>query len=402
LLKSRKPFYSESEYELKAVYLDWAATAPPEADLLAGAAEIAARYYANPSSPHAAGRQAAELLADCRRRLAACLGCAPEELVFTSGGTEANNLVLFSLLLRAGGRRVVLSGLEHDSLFQAARRLQGLGGLAAIVPAGAGGRVDPERVLAAVDSSTALVALMLVNNETGALQPVAEVARGLARLSREGGRRVLLHTDAVQAFGKVPFRPAELGVDCAALSAHKIGGPRGVGALYLRRPGPRDFLNAGGGQEAGRRAGTENLAGAWALAEAGQRAVGALAERLSRARSLMGGLLAGLRALGSCRILPEGRGAGLAEELFSPYILAAAFPTVPGEVLVRVMQEEGFLISTGAACSSRKKERTRVLEAGGVPRELAASSVRISIGPQTTEAELQGLLEALRRRLPGL
>ncbi len=383
-----------------AAYLDWAATARPEADILEGAAGIAAEYYANPSSPHAAGRRAAQLLADCRRRLAGCLGCAPEELVFTSGGTEANNLVLFSLLLRPGRQRVVLSGLEHDSLFQAARRLQNLGGQAALVPAGPDGRVDPARVLGAVDPGTALVALMLVNNETGALQPVAEVARGLAELARSGGRRALLHTDAVQAFGKVPFRPAELGVDSAALSAHKIGGPRGVGALYVRRPGPREFLNAGGGQEAGRRPGTENLAGAWALAEAGQRAVGALEERLPRARTLMGGLLAGLRTIPSCRILPEAR--PRQEEFFSPYVLAAAFPPIPGEVLVRVMEEEGFLISTGAACSSRKKERTRVLEAGGVPPELAASSVRISIGPATSEAELQGLLEALRRRLPGL
>jgi cysteine desulfurase len=381
-------------------YLDWAATARPETDILEGAARIAADYYANPSAPHAAGRRAAGLLADCRRRLAGSLGCAPEELVFTSGGTEANNLVLFSLLLNRRDRRVVLSGLEHDSLFLAARRLQELGGEAAVIPAGRDGRVDPARVLAAVDERTALVVLMLVNNETGVLQPVGEVAAGLA--ARAGGRRVLLHTDAVQAFGKVPFRLAELGADTAAVSAHKIGGPRGVGALYLRRPGVREFLNAGGGQEAGRRPGTENLAGAWALAEAGARAVAALEERGRRAQSLMDGLLAGLRALERCRVLPEGRGAGLPAGHFSPYILSAAFPPVPGEVLVRVMESEGFLISTGAACSSRKKERTRVLENMGVPRELASSSVRISIGPVTTEAELQGLVAALRRRLPGL
>jgi cysteine desulfurase len=383
-------------------YLDWAATARPEEDILEGSARIAAQYYANPSSPHAAGRKAAGLLADCRRRLAACLGCAPEELVFTSGGTEANNLVLFSLLLHRGERRVVLSGLEHDSLFLAARRLEALGAQAAVVPAGPDGRVDPGRILAAVDPRTSLVALMLVNNETGAVQPVADVARGLAALSVSGGRRVLLHTDAVQAFGKIPFRPGELGVDTAALSAHKIGGPRGVGALYVRRPGRREFLNAGGGQEAGRRPGTENLAGAWALAEAGERALGALQERSRRARALMDGLIAGLASLPGCRILPEGRGAGLPEELFSPYILSAAFPPLPGEVLVRVLESEGFLVSTGAACSSRKRERTRVLEASGVPRATAASGLRISIGPRTTEAELQGLLEALRRRLPGL
>ncbi len=387
---------------MQPAYLDWAATALPEEDILEGAARVAAEYYGNPSSPHAAGRQAAGLLADSRRRLAECLGCAPEELAFTSGGTETNNLVLFSLLLHRGAQRVVLSGLEHDSLYQAARRVQNLGGQAAIVPAGPDGRVDPARILDAVDPRTSLVALMLVSNETGAIQPVAEVARGLGELARAGGRRVLLHTDAVQAFGKIPFRLAELGVDTAALSAHKIGGPRGVGALYVRRPGRREFLNAGGGQEDGRRPGTENLAGAWALAEAGQRAAGALEERCRRARALMDGLIAGLRSLPGCRILPEGRGAGLPAELFSPYILSVAFPPVPGEVLVRVMEAEGFLISTGAACSSQKKERTRVLEACGVPRAIASSSVRISIGPRTGQEELHDLLEALRRRLPGL
>ena len=383
-------------------YLDWAATSRPDPDILEGAVRIASEYYANPSAPHAEGRRAAELLVDCRRRLAGSLGCAPQELVFTSGGTEANNLVLFSLLLRRRDRRVVLSGLEHDSLFLAARRLEALGGQASVVPAGGDGRVDPARVLGAVDERTALVALMLVNNETGALQEVAEVAAGLAGIARTGARRILLHTDAVQALGKVPFRPAELGVDTAAVSAHKIGGPRGVGALYVRQPGVREFLNAGGGQEAGRRPGTENLAGAWALAEAGERAVAGLDERSRRARGLMDGLLAGLLSLPGCRILPEGRGAVLPPERFSPYILSAAFPPVPGEVLVRVMESEGFLISTGAACSSRKKERTRVLESMGVARELAASSVRISIGPATPAAELEGLLEALRRRLPGL
>ena len=381
-------------------YLDWAATACPDEDLLSKAARVATEYFGNPSSPHAAGRQAAGLLADCRRRLAECLGCAPEEVVFTSGGTEANNLVLFSLLLHRGERRVVLSGLEHDSLYIAARRLQNLGGQAAIVPAGPDGRVDPARVLGAVDARTALVVLMLVSNETGAIQPVAEVARGLADQARSSGRRVWLHTDAVQAFGKIPFRPAELGVDTAALSAHKIGGPRGVGALYVRRPGKREFLNGGGGQEEGRRPGTENLAGAWALAEAGGRAAGALEERFRRARALMDGLIGGLRSIPGCRILPEAR--TQQEEQFSPYILSVAFPPVPGEVLVRVMEAEGFLISTGAACSSQKKERTRVLEACGVPRAIAACSVRISIGPQTSEAELEGLLNALRRRLPGL
>jgi len=385
------------------VYLDWAATSPPDAALLERSARIAGEYFANPSSPHAAGLKAREFLEDCRRRLAAVLGCSPSELLFTSGGTEANNMVLFSLLRRRRGRRVVLSGIEHDSLYLPARRLEELGGEALVIPAGRDGRVDPERLAAAMDERTVLLALMRVNNETGAVQPVAELAEALQRRrAARGGRRILLHTDAVQALGKLPFRPAELGVDTAAFSAHKLGAPRGIGALYVRRGSVPEFLYAGGGQEEGRRPGTENLAGAFALAEAAERAAAELEARLARARELMGRLITGLAAIPGCRLLPEARGSGEPPERYSPYILSAAFPPLPGEVLVRVMGEEGFLISTGAACSSRKQERTRVLEAMGVSRELAASAVRISLGPATESGDLDRFCEALRRRLPAL
>jgi cysteine desulfurase len=384
------------------VYLDWAATSPPDAALLERSARVAAEYFANPSSPHAAGLRAREFLEDCRRRLASVLGCSSSEVLFTSGGTEANNMVLFSLLRRRRDRRVVLSGIEHDSLYLPARRLADLGGEAVVIPAGGDGRVDPERLAAAVDEHTVLVALMRVNNETGAVQPVAELAAALERRRAAGGRRVLLHTDAVQALGKLPFRPAEMGVDTASFSAHKLGAPRGIGALYVRRGSVPEFLYAGGGQEGGRRPGTENLAGAWALAEAAERAAAELETRLARARELMSRLTAQLAAIPGCLLLPGERGADEPPERYSPCILSAAFPPLPGEVLVRAMGEEGFLISTGAACSSRKQDRTRVLEAMGVSRELASSAVRISLGPATESGDLDRFCEALRHRLPPL
>jgi len=384
------------------VYLDWAASSPPDAALLERSARIAAEYFANPSSPHAEGLRARGLLEECRGRLAAVLGCAPSEVLFTSGGTEANNMVLFSLLRRRRDRRLVLSGIEHDSLYLPARRLGELGGEAVVVPAGRDGRVDPERLAAAVDEHTVLVALMRVNNETGVVQPVAELAAALEQRRAALGRRVLLHTDAVQALGKLPFRPAELGADTASFSAHKLGAPRGIGALYVRRGSVPEFLYAGGGQEGGRRPGTENLAGAWALAEAAERAAAELPSRLPRARELMGRLAARLAAIPGCLLLPGERGAGEMPESYSPYILSASFPPLPGEVLVRAMGEEGFLISTGAACSSRKQERTRVLEAMGLSRELASSAVRISLGPVTESGDLERFCEALRRRLPAL
>jgi cysteine desulfurase len=385
------------------VYLDWAATSPPDAAILERSGRAAAEYFANPSSPHTAGVRARQFLEDCRGRLAAVLGCSPEEVLFTSGGTEANNMVLFSLLRRKRDRRVILSGIEHDSLHLPAQRLGELGGEAVVIPAGRDGRVDPERIAAAVDERTVLVALMRVNNESGAVQPVAELAELLRRRQASAsGRRVLLHTDAVQALGKLPFHPGELGVDTAAFSAHKLGGPRGVGALYVRKGSVPEFLYAGGGQESGRRPGTENLAGAYALAEAAEQAVSLLEGRLDRARELMDWLIAELASIPGCRILPEQRSAGQPPEHYSPFIVSTALPPLPGEVLVRAMGEEGFLISTGAACSSRKQERTRVLEAMGVDRKLASCAVRISIGPATEREELARFLEALRRRLPAL
>lgn len=386
---------------MSRVYLDWAATARPDPQALQETCRIALEYYANPSSIHNAGVRAHALLEDCRQRLAAVLSCAAEEVIFTSGGTEANNMALFSLLHRKRDRRAVLSGIEHDSLYQPARRLQELGCEVKLVPAGKDGRVHPERICSAVNERTALVALMLINNESGAIQPVEEVAEALAELRRRTGRRVLLHTDAVQGFGKLALSLSAMNVDTAAISAHKIGGPRGVGALYVRKVSSPEFLYSGGGQEFGRRPGTENLPGIYGLAACAEKAVASLEPNLSKARALMERLIENLRSLEGCLILPSSRNA-VSSKLFSPYILSVAFPPVPGEILVRVMEEEGFLISTGSACSSRKKERSRVLENMGVPREIASCGVRVSLGPDTRGQELENFVAALKRRLPEL
>jgi len=269
-----------------------------------------------------------------------------------------------------------------------------------VVPAEADGRVDPRRIAGAVDGHTVLVALMLVNNETGAIQPVAETARAIARSAGGTGRAVHLHCDAVQAFGKLPVLPRELGVDSLSLSAHKIGGPRGTGALYLKRSFRRQFLYAGGEQEAGRRPGTENLPGIHGLARSAEKAHRRLAENLERTRNLTAELIESLDTLEGAVVIPSSRRAE--PDRYSPFILNLAFPPVPGEVLVRVLEEEGYLISTGSACSSRRKNRFRVHENMGVPAGVAFSSVRLSFGPLTRGEDLHGVVTALRRRLPEL
>jgi len=389
------------------IYLDWAASAPPEPAALDEARDVSLRYFANPSSPHAAGRRAEQKLLEARTRFAGALGVDAREILFTSGGTESNTSLLLSLLdrHRLGGverqkTRIVTTEIEHASVYEQARILQAHGISCEFVRPGASGTVDPEAVAAAVDGHTVLVSVMLVNNETGAVQDLAAVVRAVREASR-GGRRVLVHTDAVQALGKLPFSLRDLGVDAASFSGHKIGAPRGVGALYLRSGVSPGFLSVGGGQESGRRPGTENLPGICAMAAAAVLRRDHMAENLVAARAHARLLIEGLRKIPGAWTIPVTRDPD-DERGWSPYIVSAAFPPLPAEVVVRTAEEKGYCISAGSACSSRKKDRTRVPESMGLPAETARCAVRISIGPSTTREQVQGFLSAMAEALPPL
>jgi cysteine desulfurase len=382
------------------IYLDWAASAPPEPAALAAAAQTAAACHANPSSPHPAGRIAAAALTDARARLRGLLGDSGE-VVFTSGATESNSLVLLSVLDRARmapDRRpvVVVSGIEHASVHDQAERLAALGAACRVVRAGPDGRVRPKEVAAAVDRDTAVVSVMLVNNETGVVQPVAEIAR--AARAAAGPRRLLVHTDAVQAFGRIPLDPVALGVDAASLSAHKLGGPRGIGALWLRGGLVLPVLAAGGGQEHGMRPGTENVAGTAGFAAAAEARLARLAADADRARALAARLVQGLAAVPGALLFPAERADG-ESETFSPWIVCFGFPPLPGEVVVRLAGERGICIASGSACSSRKRIKTRVLEAMGLDTRTALSAVRVSTGPATSASDIDALLAFLRADL---
>jgi cysteine desulfurase len=390
------------------IYLDWAASAPPEPSAMDEAREAALRYFANPSAPHGAGRQAGERLAEARERFAALLGVDPREIVFTSGGTESNSSLLLSLLdrHRLGGverqkARIVTTELEHSSVYEQARILQAHGVSCTFVRPRPDGRIDPRAVAAAVDPDTHLVSVMLVNNETGAVQDVGAVVRAVREASAGWGRRILVHTDAVQALGKIPFSLRELDVDAASFSAHKIGGPRGVGALYLKANVAPGFLSIGGGQESGRRPGTENLPGICAMAHAAALRLGNMEENLREARAKVRLLVDGLRAIPGAWTIPVVRDLD-DERGWSPWIVSAAFPPLPAEVVVRTAEEKGFCISTGAACSSKKKDRTRVPESMGLPPETARCAIRISTGPSTTRAEIESFLAVMRESIPPL
>jgi cysteine desulfurase len=388
-------------------YLDWAASAPPEPAVVDEARDISLKLFANPSSPHAAGRRAEEKLVEARTRLAAVLGVDPREILFTSGGTESNTSLLLSLLdrHRLGGverqkLRIVTTEIEHASIYEQARLLEKHGLSCTFIKPRPDGTVDPEAVAAAVDPHTVIVSVMLVNNETGAVQDVAATARAV-RAASGSGRRVLIHTDAVQALGKIPFSLRGLDVDAASFSGHKIGAPRGVGALFLRSGISPGFLSVGGGQESGRRPGTENLPGICAMAAAAEIRHARLETNLAEARDKARLLVDGLRRIPGSWTVPVTRDLDDTSR-WSPYIVSAVFPPLPAEVVVRIAEEKGYCISTGAACSSKKKDRTRVPESMGLPPETARCAVRISIGPSTAREEIEGFLAAMTEALPPL
>ena len=372
------------------VYLDNAASTQPAPEVLDAVRAAGADLYANPASAHAGGAAAARALEKARAEVAAALDVEPAEVLFTSGGTEADALGVLGAARAARGRHLVVSALEHPAVMRCAEALAGEGWTFDVVAPGSNGVVSVEAVAAAVRPETAVVALMLVNNELGTQQPVADVARLLGRVGDR--KRPHLHVDAVQAFGLERLRPRGLGADSVAVSAHKLHGPRGAGALWLR-PGARVApLWVGGGQERGLRGGSENLP---ALVGFG------VAATLARAavRDGAGERVAALRdrfeqaALGAlARVVPGARptvtGAPRA-----PHIASLAFPGLPAEPLLHALEARGVLASAGSACASRTAGPSPTLKAIGVDDRTAV--LRFSFSRHTTDADADAAVTAL-------
>jgi cysteine desulfurase len=377
-------------------YFDWAASAPPSVTAFsAGRPPDDPAFFGNPSSLHAEGRAARSLLEDARRRCSAALGVDAGTIYFTSGATEANAIALFSTLYRrpsGAGQTVLTTEAEHPSITRNCASLARMGGRACYMGVAPYGGAVPAMLERALRKhpDTAMLALMYVNNETGAVSPLKE----LIETARRDGRRLHIHSDMTQAAGKIPFSLLDLDVDSAALSAHKIGGPRGVGILYLRKP--VDTLYRGGGQERGIRPGTENTAGAFYFAEALDLRMAAAEKDYGEAVIKMAALINGLRGIERCTVIPECRQA--VDGRYSPYIAQAAFRGVPGEVMARALDDMGFAVSTGSACSAGSKKRP-VLSAMGIPDTLAFTSIRISFGWSTDAGSIDALLDAIRRVL---
>lgn len=373
---------------MRGPYLDWAASAPPYPELMEAMARDAVEFHANPSSAHLPGRAAADALAKARKLLGQALGVPPDSLYFCSGGSEANSIILLSVLARPSGQSkasVLISATEHPSIYEQAAVLERLGIELIRLKPSASGVIEPDTLAQAIRPDTVQVSIMAVNNESGAVNDLAALSKTAREASK--GRPILFHSDAVQAFGKLKLRPRELGVDALSLSAHKLGGPRGIGALYLRKPLP--VLARGGGQEGGLRSGTPNVAGALAFARAAGRAAAELESNHARAIALEERLLHGIASIPGSIVLPRGRTPG--DGRYSPYIVSLSFPGLAGETMARALNGEGIAVSNGSACSTGKRDG-RVWEAMGAERELWLSSVRVSTGRDTRSEDIDRFL----------
>jgi cysteine desulfurase len=367
------------------VYLDWNATAPlrPEArEAMAAAWDLSG----NPSSVHAEGRQARGLVEQARATIAGAVGALPRNIVFTSGGTEANALALTPGLRRGLGfpvKRLLVSAIEHTSVLAGGRFPTETIGTIGVTSAGL---LDLDRLRAMMEGGPpALVSVMLANNETGAVQPVAEVSE----IVHSAG--ALLHVDAIQALGKIPFDIKEMNADLMTLSAHKIGGPKGVGALVLTEGllGPEALLR-GGGQELGRRAGTENVAGIAAFGAAAKAAMAVLEKDAIRLGNLQNRLENGLRQTPGVIVFAD-------RVTRLPNTTLFTLPGLKAETAVIGFDLAGIAVSSGSACSSGKVQPSHVLEAMGSGPELAQGAVRLSLGWSTSDADVDRCLEAWRK-----
>lgn len=373
----------------RSIYLDHAATTPVAPEVVDAMLPFLREHWGNPSSPHGPGRRARSAVDDARDRLAAVLHCAPRELTFTSCGTEADNLALRGTVQRWGGERgrhLVVSAIEHEAVLSTATAL-GMRGDAEVTVVGCddAGRIDPDRVAAAVRDDTVLVSLMLANNEIGTIQDVATAAL----LAHQRNQRVLVHSDAVQALGKLRVDPAALGVDLLSVSAHKCYGPKGCGLLYARWGTHLGAQMEGGGQERGRRSGTENVAAIAGFAVA--------AELVERERAGQSARQSALRDSLEAAILqgaPRARvAAGSAPRL--PNLSALLIDGASAEALVAALDLAGLEVSGGSACSSGAAQPSHVMTAiGEDPR--ATALLRLSLGRTTSAADVA---DAARRIL---
>jgi cysteine desulfurase len=369
---------------MENVYFDNAATTMVRDEAVEASLRAMRGLYGNPSSMHGMGRDAAQGLETAHKSVAVALGCEPGEVHFTSGGTEADNWAVLGLAESLGrlGKHAVFSGVEHDAVAEPARKLEQAGWEITYLPPDAAGRITSETFSAALREDTAFASVMLVNNETGAVNPVGEYAKEITRR----GLPTLLHTDAVQGFCKIPFTVKSLGASLLSVSAHKIHGPKGVGALYVKTGVKLPPFLLGGGQGGGLRAGTEAMPAIAGFGEAARLGHLELEETAAKTRELREHISRLIKEK-----LPDAVTIGEGD---SPYLLCLSLPGHSGEVLMSYLDGAGICVSKGAAC--KKGARSRVLAAMRLRSEIIDGAIRVSLSRYNTRDEAEYLVGTLK------
>lgn len=377
------------------IYLDNSATTQVHPEVVVMLTDVMQQYYGNPSSLHSMGVKAERLVEQARMIIAEALDASPQEIFFTSGGTEANNMAIRGIAkqYRNRGKHIITTEIEHPSVYEVFVHLEKQGFHVTYLPVDALGRIRLSDLEQAMTDETILVSVMHVNNEVGTIQPIEEIGALLEKYPK-----AYFHVDAVQSFGKIPLSVRKAKIDALSLSAHKFHGPKGIGSLYLRKQVAIDPLLIGGGQERGLRSGTHNVPGIAGLAKATVLAKKQQTSMMPKFQAWKEKFIADVM--------------GKLDHVFvngdqtmdggAPYIISLSFPGMKSEVLVHALEDEKVFVSSKSACSSKVEKPSRVLTAMGLPNEAVIGSIRISMGYQTEEKDLIYCLEALQRVVPKL
>jgi cysteine desulfurase len=368
-------------------YLDHSATTPVLPEVKEAMLPFLEEDFGNPSSVHWAGRRAKQAIEDARDRVANAIGAHPAEIVFTGGGTDADNLALKGAAhkMRGNGNHIVTTAFEHHGVLSPLEWLEGQDFEVTKVPVGSTGVVDPEAVGSATKKSTILVSVMAVNNEIGTIQPLPDIVRAV----KAANINALVHTDAVQALGNIDVNVGRWGVDLASFSAHKLGGPKGVGALFVRSGVAVEPVTHGGGQERGLRSGTLNVPGIVGFGVAAEIAAKEVDEKEDRVRPMRDRMLAGMK-----EIVPDLAVNGELDRRV-PGNLNVCIPGAEGQILLLLLDQAGIACSSGSACASGAMDPSHVLLAIGVGRDLAKGSLRFTLGRSSTENDVDAVLDSV-------
>lgn len=373
------------------VYLDNSATTKPYSEVISETIRYMDTEFGNPSSLHRMGIAAEKTLKVARKSIAASLGAKDEEIYFTAGGTEADNMALFGAAYakKRRGNKIITSKIEHPAILESCRRLEAIGFQVCYIGVDNYGKINMSELLDAIDDKTILISIMHANNEIGTIQPIEEIMTLKKDYEKKHDVEILFHTDAVQSYGKIPYNLKNSEIDLMSISSHKIHGPKGIGALYIKKGlniAPHIF---GGGQESGMRSGTENVPGIAGFGKAAEISYTNRNDRIEAIKSVKNYLLDGIESeIANCRINTCKDGI--------PSILSVCFYGVRGEVLLHTLEQESIYVSTGSACSSKKKGQSHVLKSIGLKEEEIEGTIRFSFSEFNTIEEMDYVLGNLK------